>query len=291
MSHEDRYIAGVPCWIDTNQPDPDAAVAFYGDLFGWEYEDVMPPGSPGKYYIARLGGGDVAGIGSQFEGSTTAWNTYVWVEDADETAAKVRAAGGGVIMEPGDVMDAGRTAVLTDTEGAVFSVWQPKRHRGATVVNEHGSLNFNTLSTRDLDGARAFYGAVFGWEVLDIGNTGVMWGLKAYGEFLEARTPGMRENMEKMGAPGRFQDVVAAVFPLTDDDTPAHWSITFAVDDADAIAARAPQLGGKVLVPPFDAPWVRMTIIEDPQGATFMASKFVPENKDLAQPAGAANAS
>ena len=64
MSHEDRYIAGVPCWIDTNQPDPDAAVAFYGDLFGWEYEDVNPPEAPGKYYIARLGGGDVAGIGS-----------------------------------------------------------------------------------------------------------------------------------------------------------------------------------------------------------------------------------
>jgi predicted enzyme related to lactoylglutathione lyase len=291
MSHEDRYIAGVPCWIDTNQPDPDAAVAFYGDLFGWEYEDVNPPEAPGKYYIARLGGGDVAGIGSAYEGSTTAWNTYVCVDDADETAAKVRAAGGGVIMEPADVGDAGRTAVFTDTEGAAFSVWQRKRHRGATVVNEHGSLNFNTLSTRDLDAARAFYGAVFGWELLDIGNTGAMWGLKAYGEFLEARTPGMRENMEKMGAPANFQDVVAAVNPLTDDDTPAHWSITFAVDDADAIAARAPQLGGKVLMPPFDAPWVRMTIIEDPQGATFMASKFVPENKDLAQPAGAANAS
>jgi uncharacterized protein len=289
MSHEDRYIAGVPCWIDTMQPDPDAAVAFYGDLFGWEYEDVMPPGSPGKYYIARIGGGDVAGLGSPYEGSPTAWNTYIWVDDADETAAKVRAAGGGVLMEPGDVQDSGRTAVFTDTEGAVFSVWQPKRHRGATVVNEHGSLNFNTLSTHDLEAARAFYGAVFGWELLDIGNTGAMWGLKAYGEFLEARTPGMRENMEKMGAPARFQDVVAAVNPLT-DDTPAHWSITFGVDDADAIAARAPQLGGKVLVPPFDAPWVRMTIIEDPQGATFMASKFVPENKDLAQPAGAANA-
>jgi predicted enzyme related to lactoylglutathione lyase len=64
--------------------------------------------------------------------------------------------------------------------------------------------------------------------------------------------------------------------------------VTFAVDDADAIAARAGQLGGRVVVPPFDAPWVRMTIISDPQGATFTASKFVPENKDLAQSAGAA---
>src|SRR5689334_17245642 len=243
MSHEDRYIAGVPCWIDIEQPDPDAAVAFYGDLFGWEYENVMPPEGPGKYYMARIGGGDVAGIGSPPPGAppNPAWNTYVWVDDADATAAKVREAGGGVIMEPMDITEAGRTARFTDPEGAVFSIWQPNRHRGATVVNEHGSLNFNTLSTGDVDGARAFYGAVFGWELLDIGNTGSMWGLKAYGEFLEARTPGMRENMEKMGAPANFQDVVAAVNPLT-DDTPAHWSITFAVDDADAIAARAPQL-------------------------------------------------
>ena len=64
-------------------------------------------------------------------------------------------------------------------------------------------------------------------------------------------------------------------------DEPPHWGVTFAVDDADAIAARASELGGEVLVPPFDAPWVRMAIIRDPQGAVFTASKFVPENRDL----------
>jgi predicted enzyme related to lactoylglutathione lyase len=58
--------------------------------------------------------------------------------------------------------------------------------------------------------------------------------------------------------------------------------LTFAVDDADATADRAAELGAQVVVPPFDAPWVRMTVISDPQGATFIASKFVPENKDLA---------
>src|ERR687896_2280000 len=83
MSEQDRYIPGVPCWIDTTQPDPDAAAAFYGDLFGWDMEDSMPPGSPGKYYIGRLRGGDVAAIGSRPEGTpeTAVWNTYVWVED------------------------------------------------------------------------------------------------------------------------------------------------------------------------------------------------------------------
>ena len=114
-------------------------------------------------------------------------------------------------------------------------------------------------------------------------------GLPGYGDFLEQRTPGMRERMAEMGAPDRFEDVVASVRPVT--DVPAHWGVTFGTDDADAIAARAAELGGKVVVAPFDAPWSRLTIISDPQGATFTASKFVPENKTLAGSAGtAANA-
>ena len=282
----DRYIPGVPCWIDTTQPDPESAAAFYGELFGWETENVSPAGAP-PYYMARMRGLDVAGIGAQWEGGPPAatWNTYVWVTDADETADKVRAAGGKVIMEPGDVSDAGRTAVFADTEGTLFSVWQAKRHRGAGIVNEPGSLNFNDLYTHDLEAARAFYGAVFGWETLDIGG-GYGWALPAYGEFLEQRTPGMRENMRAMGAPDRFEEVVASV--RADEDQPPQWGVTFGVDDADEIAKRADKLGGWVIVPPFDAPWVRLTVISDPQGATFTASKFVPENKDMAQNAGAA---
>jgi uncharacterized protein len=284
LSDQDRYIPGVPCWIDTAQPDPAAAVAFYGGLFGWEFEDVMPPGSPRPYHVARIRGGDVAAVTSPPEGApaTAAWNTYVWVTDADETAAKARAAGGTVLMEPADVPGAGRMAVLADPAGAAFRAWQAGQHRGAAVVNEHGSLNFNDLHTNDVDGARAFYGAVFGWDLLEIagGGAGAMWALPGYGDFLEQRNPGMREGMKQMGAPERFEDVVASVSPQP-ADTP-HWGLTFAVDDADAIAARAAELGGQVVVPPFDAPWTRMTIITDPQGATFTASKFVPENRDLA---------
>ena len=93
--------------------------------------------------------------------------------------------------------------------------------------------------------------------------------------------------MAEMGAPERFEDVVASVAQIS-DDTPPRWGVTFAVDDADAIAARATELGGRVIVAPFDAPWVRMTIIRDPQGATFTASKFVPENKDLEESSDAA---
>jgi uncharacterized protein len=278
MENNDRYIPGVPCWIDTTQPDPDAGGAFYAELFGWELENRMPPGSPGKYYVARIRGEDVAAVSSQPEGAPEAalWNTYVRVEDADEAAAKARAAGGAVLTEPFDVGDAGRMATFADPEGAALCVWQAKQHRGAAVVNEHGSLNFNNLSTRDLDGARAFYGSVFGWDLIHDS----MWALPGYGDFLERRNPGMRAGMAEMGAPERFEDVVASASVAPDAEP--HWGVTFGVDDADAVAARAAELGGSVVVPPFDAPWVRMTVISDPQGASFTASKFVPENKDLA---------
>jgi uncharacterized protein len=284
MPERHGYVPGVPCWVDTSQADPEAAVDFYEGLFGWEFEDVMPPRLEGKYFISRLQGGDVAAVGSIPEAAppVAMWNSYVWVDSADDTAAKVRDAGGGVSTDPFDVMDAGRMAVFTDPEGAAFCVWQAKEHRGAQIVNEHGSLTFNGLNTRDVAGARAFYGSVFGWTVLAL-DGGEMWTLPDYGDYLERDNPDLRTQIAQVGGPEGFEDVVASINPIPDDqsDTPAHWSVTFSIDDADATAAKAIDLGGTVIIPPFDAPWSRLTIINDPQGATFAASKFVPENKDL----------
>jgi uncharacterized protein len=286
MPGRDGYIPGVPCWVDTSQPDPDSAVDFYRGLFGWEFEDVMPPGSEAKYFIARIGGGTVAAVGSIPEAAPpmAMWNTYIWVDSADETAAKVRDSGGSVMMEPFDVMDAGRMAVFTDPEGAAFCVWQANENKGAQIVNEHGSLNFNDLNTRNAEGAKAFYGSVFGWKTLELPGGFEMWTLPGYGDHLEEITPGIRKQVEEVGGPDGFVDVVASLAPIADDqpDVPPHWGVTFAVDDADAIAEKAAELGGKVLAPPFDAPWVRMTVIADPQGAAFTASKFVAKNRDLA---------
>jgi predicted enzyme related to lactoylglutathione lyase len=287
MPELDRYIPGVPCWTDHASADPDGAAAFYGGLFGWDLEDAMPPDSPAKYFMGQLRGENVAAVGSQMgEGAPAAWSTYIWVDSADETAAKVRAAGGSVLSEPMDIFDSGRMAVFADPEGAVFGAWQPNQHRGATVVNEHGSVNFNGLHTRDLEGAKAFYGAVFGWEALPMG----MWALPAYGDHLELLNPGTRARTREVGGPERFEEVVAAVTVIPDDqpDTPAHWDVTFGVNDADAIAAKAKELGGTVLAGPFDAPWIRGTVIRDPQGAIFNANQFVPENRDLGAPADSA---
>jgi predicted enzyme related to lactoylglutathione lyase len=288
MAERDGYIPGVPCWIDTSQPDPEAAVAFYGDLFGWDFEDVMPPGSDGQYFIARIRDGDVAAVTSIRAGAppTATWNTYVWVASADESASTIRRSGGEVVVEPFDVLDSGRMAVCTDPDGAPFCLWEAKQHKGARIVNEHGSLNFNVLNTRAPEAAKSFYGWVFGWQTLQLEGGFEMWTLPGYGDHLERDDPGLRERIAELDAHTGFEDVVASLVPSADDRS--YWGVTFAVDDADAIADRATALGGKVLAGPFDAPWVRMAVIADPQGATFTASKFVPENRDMATQADAA---
>jgi predicted enzyme related to lactoylglutathione lyase len=280
MPERDHYIPGVPCWVDSSQPDPEAARDFYGGLFGWEFEDVMPEGSEAKYFMGRLQGFDVAAVGSIPEAAPpiAMWNTYISVESADETASTVLDAGGAAMMEPFDVMDAGRMAVFTDPEGAAFCVWRAKENIGARLVNDPGTLNFNGLNTRDTESAKSFYGSVFGWKALNVGGGAEMWTLHGYGDDLERDNPRIREQITEAGGPEGFEEVVASINPISDEqpDTPAHWSVTFAVEDADATAEKATELGGSVVVPPFDAPWVRATVLRDPQGASFIASKFVP---------------
>jgi predicted enzyme related to lactoylglutathione lyase len=278
----DGFIAGVPCFADTVQPDPDAAAAFYGDLFGWEFENVMPPGARSTYLVGRLRGGDVGAVGSIPEGAPPAarWRTYIAVESADETADSVRAAGGAVIAEPVDVGDAGRTAAFADPEGALFHVWQAYENNGWQIVNEHGAAVLNTLNTRDPDAAGRFYGAVFGWGTFTLAGGREMWTKAGYGDHLGRANPPERRRLVDMGAPDGFEDVVAAVNPIPEDrpELSPFWDVTFAVDDADAIAQRAAALGGAVVAAPFDLPWVRLTVLADPQGATFTASQLVPEN-------------
>jgi predicted enzyme related to lactoylglutathione lyase len=284
MPERDRYIPGVPSWVDTSQPDPQGALAFYGGLFGWEFEEAMPEDSGAHYFMALIRSRPVAAIGSIPDGAPPepTWNTYVTVASADDAAATAERAGGTVVMPAFDVMSAGRMVVIADPEGAVFNVWEARDSIGAEIVNEHGSLNFNGLATRDVDRARDFYGTVFGWTTLSI-PAGTFWRLPPYGDHLEERSPGLHEQMAQMGAPDGFVDVVAAVEPVPPGDTatPAHWTVTFAVDDVDAAATAAARLGAEVLDGPVDAPWTRRAVIRDPQGATFVASQFVAENAGL----------
>jgi uncharacterized protein len=309
MPLRNGYIPGVPCWVDASEPEPQAAVDFYSGLFGWQVEDSLPPDSDGHYFIARHEAtttsifdlsrqklqGDVAGIRSIPESAPpmAMWNTYFWVDGADEAASKVKDAGGSVVTEPFEFTDACRMAVCTDPEGAAFGVWEAKNHKGAQLVNDSGALVFNGLNTRDVEAARSFYAAVFGWQTGSIGAGSQGWTLPGYGDWLEQEHhPDLRKQMEEAGAPQGFEDVVAAIVPMTDDqpDTPAHWGVTFATDDTDATAEKAAELGGTVIVSPFDAPWstsgytIRVTVLADPQGATFSASRFISQNMARSHP-------
>lgn len=272
MSEQDRLVPGVPNWVDLTTPDPQAAQDFYGALFGWSFEDAGRAPSGGRYLLAQLDGG---AVGALVQGEPAAWSSYVLVDSLDDTAERVRAAGGQVLGGPTDV-EQGRVLAFRDPEGAELRAWEPRGRRGADVVNAHGAVNFNDLHTRDAAGAASFYRAVFDWRVLDMGGGMAMWALSAYGDHLERRDPGTREFNASLGAPEGFEDVVASIAPIEDDDTPAHWGVTFAVDDADDCAARAADLGGRALAGPFDAPWVRMAVLQDPQGVSFVASQFVP---------------
>lgn len=273
MTGERSYPAGVPCWVDTTQPDVDAARRFYGGLFGWTFSDAIPPDAPGTYLIATLDGGDVAAIGPADGERPAAWNTYVAVDDADATAASVAAAGGTVTVEPVDAGPGGRLAGCIDPRGAHFRLWQPRRRRGAQVVNASGSWNFSDLHTAEAAAVEAFYATLFGWEFDDMGFA-TMIRRPGYGAHLAATVdPGISERQEEIFAPPGFADAIGWLVPL--DAGSDHWHVTFTVADRDEAIAVAERLGATVISSE-DTDWTKSALIRDPQGAELTLSQFTP---------------
>jgi uncharacterized protein len=272
MSERDGFQPGVPCWVDTIRADLGPAVAFYTGLFGWEVDDPMPDHAPGGRYVAfTLRGRRVAGAGSPPPGTPAPerprWNTYVWVESAEDAVAAAVAAGGSVALEPFDADGAGRGAFLADPEGALFGVWQPGAMRGAQLVNQAGAWSFTSLWSAEPERAQAFYSALFGWESEGFAPAG--------GGFVLWRRPGYVGGEPSQPVP---RDVVAGLVPVGEGPLPwpPGWRIDFWVDDVDAAAERAVALGGAVLDPPTAAAVGRSAVLADPEGASFSVSRVVP---------------
>lgn len=265
------FPPGVPCWVDTEQPDPAAAAAFYAGLFGWQFPDGP---APGAYRVASLDGADVAAIGPAAAGAEPVWNTYLAVSSADDAATLVAGAGGRVVGDPADAGpqgQAGRSATCTDPEGAAFRVWQPGDRPGVQVANVPGAWNFSRLHTRTPAESMAFYAAVFGWLVDD--SAAGMIRVAGYGDHLAATVdPDIRRR--QAAAPPGFADVVAGLVPAGPGENP-HWHVMFTVADRDASAADAERLGGTVLASSADD-WTRSALVRDPQGAQFTLSQFAP---------------
>ncbi|WP_206540755.1 VOC family protein [Nocardiopsis potens] len=280
MAEQDRYPAGAPCWVDHSSPDPAAAAAFYGEVLGWEFT----PGRPaGHRFTARLGGGEVAGVGmpDPAPADPAQWITYVRVGSADRALGRVVEAGGEERTPPREVEGAARVALCADPGGVVFGLWEARGLGGARVVNAPGAWNSSTLVGVASGAAEAFYGAVFGWEVrkADVGGeTVLMWRLPGYGDFLERTAdPGVRGRQAGAGAPGGFEDAVGRLQPLRGSgvaDGRPRWNAEFTVADAEGTVERAVRLGAVVTSPPVDLGGVRPASFRDPQGADVSVNEF-----------------
>jgi predicted enzyme related to lactoylglutathione lyase len=252
MSERTSYEPGTPCWVELGgTPDVEASEAFYRELFGWEMPEQPNSAELGGYRRAQLRGRDVAGVSPRMQDDQpTVWATYVSVADAAATLEAVRAGGGQVIVEPMDVMGLGTMAVFSDPSGAVCGAWQPGTFAGAELVNEPGAVGWNELSTRDPQRAKAFYGAVFGWEANDLemqdGSTYTEWRVagRPVGGMLDMR--------------GRMPDEV-----------PPHWGVYFGTEDADATVEKVKAAGGELLFGPMDIEPGRFATVRDPFGAFF----------------------
>lgn len=251
MSKVTSYAPGTPCWVDIICVDLAASQAFYADLLGWEYEPMELDGAPG-YPLATFEGDQVAGLMPAGEhGGPQMWSTHISVADAEETAAKVAAAGGKVLAPPFEVFDLGRAAVCADPGGAVFELWEPGSLAGAERVNGPGALTWSELGTRDVEGAKAFYGAVFGWQAdeheLQRADGGP--GPAIYVEWL----------LDGKDVGGMMD--ISGMLPA---EVPAHWLVYFGVPDTDAAVAKVKAAGGDVRFGPVDIPAGRFAVVTEP---------------------------
>jgi uncharacterized protein len=267
------YPQGVPCWIEYEAPDPDAAVAFYGGLLGWTFEDRLGPDAPVRFLLGRLDGKDAGSIATA-DGDAR-WLTYVAVDDAETMTTAAAAAGGAVESPAQSAGPAGSAAVLRDPQGAEFALWQAGARLGSQVNNSPDSWNFSDLHTTDLAAGLDYYRRVFGWEVADMGDDAHhMIRRPGYGDHLEATVdPGIRER--QAGAPEGFADAIAGAVGVEPGEAP-NWHVSFSVADRDAAIARVEELGGAV-VARADEKWTLRARIRDPWGAEFTLSQFAPQ--------------
>jgi len=210
-------------------------------------------GPDGSYTIFRLDERDAAAAFTmtaemRSQGVPPHWALYIAVSSADDAAAKASGAGGQVILQPFDVGDFGRMAVLRDSTGAHFNIWQPKNNPGIGIAGVPGTLCWADLSTADADGAAQFYKAVVGWQI-DPGkdNSGYLH-IKNGEQFIGGIPPAAYRN----------------------PNVPPHWLSYFLVANCDASTSQAKELGANVYVPPTSMEGVgRWSVVADPQGAVF----------------------
>lgn len=251
MTKITSYAPGTPCWVDIQCADLGASQAFYADLLGWEYEAGEGEDAP-AYPLATFEGDLVAGLMPAGEdGGPQMWSTHISVADAEETAAKVTAAGGQVLAPPFAISGLGRAAVCADPDGAVFELWEPAGFAGAERVNGPDALTWNELGTRDVEGAKAFYGAVFGWTAVE--------------QKIQRNDGGPGPDVYiEWTLDGKDVGGMMDISGLLPDEVPAHWLVYFGVSDTDAAVEKVRAASGDVRFGPVDIPAGRFAVLREP---------------------------
>ncbi|MFI0373132.1 VOC family protein [Actinomadura sp. 1N219] len=250
MPEVTEHAPGTAAWTQLTSPDVGASKEFYRGVFGWD-SYTLTLGAWGDNEIFTLGGAqgpEVAGLNSLVDDTEPAsWTCYFRVEDLDAAIAAVGDAGGAVNVEPTDIADLGRMALCSDPQGAEFALWLPHNIKGAGVVDEPGATCWVELASTDVQDARRFYGKVFGWTAVDRSYYAPSYTNWKIGDWSVA---GMLP--------------IEAWWPA---GFPPHWIPYFWVEDCDATAARAAELGATVHVPPTDIRPGRLSVMTDPAGA------------------------
>ena len=257
MTDVQKHPAGSFCWIELSTSDQPAAKKFYSSLFGWTPND-SPIGPDDFYTIFKLNGRDAAAAYTlrkeeREQHVPPHWNLYIAVDSADDAVAKAPKLGGKVLAPAFDVMDVGRMGVIQDPTGAVFCVWQAKKHGGLGVVGEKGAFCWADLVTPDPASAEKFYSSLFGWKVEK--------------DEEEDHSGYLHINQ----GPHHIGGIPPA---QRDANIPPHWMIYFMVADADGSTEKAKQMGAKVYMPPRKMEGVgTWSVLGDPQGAVFALFK------------------
>ena len=245
---------GAPNWVDLTTPDIDGAVRFYEQLLGWQVEKSATP--KGDYYIGRVDGQQVGGMMAGEVGSATPpmWTVFFNVDGIDEMVTTIESAGGEILHPPFDIPDA-RVAVVTDSVGAMFAMFEGPEIEGQWFTQAPGGVCWVETMNRDTAGAETFYSAVFGWKA----ETDLA-GERPYTTFSLEETP------------------VAGMIMMPDDmdpEIPAHWGMYFTVSDCKVAQETALRLGGNVVRPAQYIPEMgHFAVIADPKGAVFQIMDF-----------------
>ena len=242
---------GTFVWYELVTPDPGAAAAFYRDVIGWRGADA---GMADPYTILHAADVPVGGIVALPEHLAAAglrphWAGYIAVDDVDDYAGRVTAAGGVIHHGPADIPGVGRFAVALDPQGAKFVLFTATGGMPPPLAPDTpGHAGWRELQALDWSAVFEFYAGLFGWtraEAIDMGSMGT------YQLFAQDRV------------------AIGGMMSRHDAAKPS-WLYYFNVDGADAAAGRVRPGGGEVLNGPHQVPGGNWIIhCRDPQGAMF----------------------